>query len=175
MPDQNSEKGFSARYLDEMREQRDKLVTELSVYEKGLENLLVNREKAAKSDNWVVAGFLAALISWAHWLSKASVDNALRNLLEEMDGSSKKNLVRTPPGGLAHIALSTIFPQKVYERQFQQQIADMREESFECDAHGKTWFRRWVIIRGHFALSFSVLLYFKVSLVKKCVDIWKAT
>lgn len=87
----------------------------------------------------------------------------------------KKNFVSTPPGGLAHIALSAIFPKTTYEKQFQQQIADMREESFECDAAHKVWQRRWVVLRGHLLLIASVILYLKVSVVKKCVDIWKAT
>ncbi len=78
--------------------------------------------------------------------------------------------VHKPAGYCAFIILSFIFSKKVFNNNFAQTIADMRDEANEADALNQSWQRRWIIIRGNISLTLSVVIYLKVQVIKKAWD-----
>lgn len=82
--------------------------------------------------------------------------------------------VHYPAGHLALLVLSLAFPKKTFEKHFAPIIADMREETNELDAEGRTVKRRYIVLVYHGSLILSVAAYIVFSVVKRAKAMWSA-
>ena len=94
-----------------------------------------------------------------------------------IDGShaAVRPAIFKPPGTIWILLFRTIYPKKKFERNFQQQIADMREEYYVALMLGRVKQARWIWIRGVACLWFTVLADVPVSISKLVVHLWKAS
>lgn len=78
-----------------------------------------------------------------------------------------------PPGSTAVRLFKFLFSKKAFDSVFAEAINDMREEHAEALENRELHKARWIVVRDHFGLALTLVVYLSASFGKKLWGIWR--